>query len=41
MALAFGEYSMTNNYRDNPFTLTYAGAIMEGQGILEQEQGYG
>ena len=31
MALTFGEYSMANNYRDNPFTLTYAGAITQNE----------
>ena len=31
MALTFGEYSMANNYRDNPFTLTYAGAITQSE----------
>ena len=31
MAFTFGEYSMTNNYRDNPFTLTYAGAITQNE----------
>ena len=31
MAFTFGEYSMADDYKNNPFTLTYAGAITQNE----------
>ena len=31
MAFTFGKYSMADDYKNNPFTLTYAGAITQNE----------